>query len=456
MEFAYTVVAGIWDTVFYLSMFAVMIGVLVGVHEYGHFLAARSLGVRVLRFSIGFGPVLYSWRDSQGTEYGLSLLPLGGYVMMQDDRSEMTSAAEGEENTGSYDRSSIWTKLTICFAGPAANLALAVVLQMGLLMYGMEAARAQMGTIQPQSVAEAAGLQRGDVVRSVDGREVFGLGDLQLALVNAIGKSVPLQVVREGRDTLALDLDLSALNSDDLKNPMEAVGAGVALFESLLVGGVVSGSAAERAGFQGGDRILSADGQDLDSWGQWVQVVSSAPGQELAVWVQRSEEQLELSLIPAAVSDEGQTRGRAGIYQGRDSELIFTRRLSLWQAPTAAVQRVYDLSTLTASSIVSLMTGRMGLEHLSGPVGIARISGDAARIGLAAFITIMSLLSISLGIINLVPLPILDGGRALLHTIESLLRRPLPVQVENALNLVGMALVISLMTFTVYQDIGRF
>ena len=446
------------DLLFYLGVFAVMIGVLVSVHEYGHFLAARLFGVRVLRFSIGFGPELFGWYDRLRTRFSVAPLPLGGYVLMQNGDEPDAADHPGE----SYREASLTGRLVICFAGPAANLLLAVVLQAGLVSYGMPGIKPELGQIQPDSAAAAAGFKAGDLVVRVGTRQTPTLADLRLELIQyssaTTADEVEVLVERAEplRSQVRLQLNLSALaDSEPRQDPLQVLGLSAAAGNTPVIGLVSSGSAAERAGLQVQDVILKVDGEPLQTWGDWVQKVRAAPEIPLALTVGRDGGQVSLTLVPEQVTSEGEVIGRAGVALGSEERLQTLRRFPVWQAPWQALVRVADLTVLTGVSIYQLITGQMSLENLSGPVGIAQVSGQAAKISMVAFLNLMSLLSISLGVINLVPLPVLDGGRALLHLIEGAIRKPLPPRLEGMLNLVGVVLVASLMAFTLVQDIGR-
>ena len=455
MELLYTLVNSTLDLVYYSAMFMVMISVLVAVHEYGHFLAARLLGVRVLQFSIGFGPALFSRYDSQGTQYRLSLLPLGGYVMMQTGAESDAGRYPGY----SYGDASLLARLTICFAGPLANFVLAAVLLLGLLAIGTPGIKPQIGAVQPDSPAALAGLQRGDVLTEVGGQSTPTLQELRLAfLAQANEPSVEIRVERpESGTQTTVRLDLPDFDYEQKSdNFLAALGTVPAFLDTPMIGRVQADSAAAKAGFAVGDRVLAAAGEPVFSWQHWVELVRAHPGVPLEVLVRRNDSQMSLTLVPeAAMQEDGSAVGKAGVGLGLPPELRIVYRVPFWLAPLIATERVYELTELTVTALWQLLTGQLGLENLSGPVGIAQISGQAAQVGLSTFLMVMVLLSISLGVINLAPIPVLDGGRALMHLLEGAFRRPLPSYLEAGLNMFGLMLIVSLMVFTIFQDISR-
>ncbi|MGI9345778.1 MAG: RIP metalloprotease RseP [Gammaproteobacteria bacterium] len=459
MDILFSLLIQTWDWLlnlaFYLAVFAVMIGVLVAVHEYGHFLAARFFKVRVLSFSVGFGPDLLRWFDRQGTKFSIAAVPLGGYVLMQNGDEEDAARYPGE----SYKDASLPARLIICFAGPLANILLAVVIQAGILAYGLPDTAAIIGKVEPASVAEQAGLRPQDRVVEIDGDPISGLGDMQLALLQHAGsESVPIGVERADlyQSQLDLYLNLTSLQgADPNQNLLMLLGVTPLAWMELWVGTVVSDGPAEKAGVQVGDRIHAINEQPIQGWQNFVQLVQENPGQEIRLDIERSESRVALTVVPEAYKLGDVELGRVGIGRGRNPDLISYRQVPIWWAPFEGVERVYDLTLLTVKSLWRLLIGELGLENLSGPVGIAQISGNAAQAGVLAFLMVMSLLSISLGVINLAPIPVLDGGRALIHMIEGVMRRPLPVRVEGMLNMVGFALVGSLMLWTIAQDISR-
>lgn len=437
------------------------LAVLVAVHEFGHFWVARRCGVKVLRFSIGFGKVFLRWRDRLGTEYALSAVPLGGYVKMLDERE---GEVPPDEQHLAFNRKPVLSRIAVVAAGPLANFLLAIVAYWALFMAGESGYAPVIGEVEAGSVAEVAGLEPGQEIVAVDGETTPTWQALSFKLLERIGDTGPIRfatrypesdVIYESRGHLK-----EWLAGED--NPDLYAGLGISLYMppiEPIIDEVVSDSPAERAGLEVGDRILSTDGTDMMLWADWVDYVRQRPGETLQVVVDRAGSRLTLPLVPESISgDDGEQIGRVGV-----GVLIPTmpesQRRDFQRGPleslAAAGERTADLVGFTLSSMVKMVQGLISPKNLSGPITIAKVATTSAKSGLESYIGFLALLSVSLGVLNLLPIPVLDGGHLLYYSIELLVGRPVPERVQMVGYQIGLFLVISLMAFALYNDFSR-
>jgi regulator of sigma E protease len=442
-----------------LLAFAVAIAVLVVFHELGHFLVARLCDVKVLRFSVGFGKALYAKRLGE-TEWALSAIPLGGYVKMLDERE---GAVAPHELARAFNRKPVWQRMAIVVAGPVANLLLAIILYAALFIYGVPGLKPVLGSIAAGTPAAVARLQEQETVLTVAGQPVPSWQELRWTLLNLALQGG--QVNLEGRladGTLRRHvLDLGRLSPADLDGEfMQKLG--LQPYQPLvrpLIGKLVAGGTAELAGMRAGDLVLRADGHDIGRWEQLVAVVRSHPGQLLKLEVQRGDQQLELDMTPAVVSENGQQVGKIGAAPQIDRQAFDALLTTVRYAPLAALgqawRKTWETAAVSLEMMGKMVVGQVSLKNLSGPIAIADYAGQSAQMGLGAYIGFLALISISLGVLNLLPIPLLDGGHLLYYTAELVKGSPVSERAWEVGQNIGIALLVTLMAFALYNDISR-
>lgn len=445
-----------------LGAFLVAILVLVTIHEFGHFWVARKLGVKVLRFSIGFGRPLLTWRRrNDETEYVLAALPLGGYVKMLDEREEPVEPAERHL---AFNNQKLWKRSAVVVAGPLANFLFAILAYWCILVVGESGLRPEIGTVTPDSIAAEAQFQSGDLVQSVDGRETPLWGSVWFALLSASldGDDVDVGVVTaDGQEAVrivpgerlgALDPGRGFLGMLGLQSASPEI--------PPVIGELVPEQPAIRAGLLTGDRVLAVDGIGVETWLDLVQAVRDAPDAELRLDVERAGRVIDIPLTPLSIeSDDGQRVGRIGAGPDVPDDLFEPYELRVRYGPIEALseasRRVADLSVLTLRIIGRMLIGAASVENLSSPIGIADAAGKTASFGIEPFVKFLALLSVSLGLLNLLPIPVLDGGHLLYFAIEAVAGKPLSEDAQALGQRIGLALILSLMTLAFYVDIAR-
>ncbi|MFC3533166.1 RIP metalloprotease RseP [Vogesella facilis] len=436
--------------------FLLVIGVLVTFHEFGHFLAARACGVKVLTFSIGFGRKLFSWQRGD-TEWRIALVPLGGFVRMLDSREGEVPELDRER---AFDARPVWQRMIVVVAGPLANLLLAVLLFSWTMSGSQSTLQPLVGTVVAQTAAAAAGLQPGDRVLAVNGRAVADWTELRGSIADVIADGdKPLLRIQRRQQQLSLPLDLPRFNLQTL-DQHTFVKLGLMPVRYLpQVGAVQPGGAAARAGLQAGDRLLQVDGKPIRSWEAWVVWVQNHPGKGMQLQVQRGTRLLALSLRPDAVELDGQQVGRIGVAPALDmawqQQLLQSKHVGVVDAIAAALQRTADLSGSTLRMMLAMFGGTVSLDALSGPLTIAEFAGKSADAGVDALLEFMALISVSLGVFNLLPIPVLDGGHLLYHVVELIRGRPLPERAYEVGQRLGMAFIMTVMLLALFNDFAR-
>lgn len=445
----------------YLVSFAIAIGVLVLVHEFGHYLAARWVGVRVLRFSFGFGRLLYSKvAGKDRTEWAVGLIPLGGYVKMLDEREGNVLPSEMSR---AFNRQTVWRRCLIVLAGPVANLLLAVLIYWGIAFSGMSDFPSVLGRVSVDSVAGRAGLTEGDQVVGVDGESITGWSELKWFILDrALDKrTLQIDVIRGGVTITGLPLDLAEIEIDE-RAPDVFQQLGIAPPQpklSPVVGVVQPGSPAERAGFLSGDVIRRVNGEHISYWHELVARVVVAPDKPLMVDVERAGRALALTVVPESIPGKPQ-RGRIGVQVRADSEAVRSMAAvevsyDLTQGLRYALNRTWDTAAFSLKVMWRMVTGSVSLRNVSGPVTIADYAGQSAGIGIEAYLSFLALVSISIGVLNLLPIPILDGGHLLYYVAEILRGKPLPERVEEYGQKLGLIFLAGLMSLAVFNDLNR-
>ncbi len=441
--------------------FIVALGVLIVVHEYGHYLVARLCGVKVLRFSVGFGRALATWRlGADRTEWVVAAIPFGGYVKMLDERE---GPVEPAELARAFNRQSVWKRFAIVIAGPLFNFAFAVLVYAGLFMYGLPEARPLLASPPQGTLAAAAGLQAGDTVRAIDGEAIATWQELRWRVLQAAlqREAVKLETLDERGHIAVVTLDLRGFPTAEVESDvLERVG--LRLYRPPLapvLGQIVAGGAAERAGLQPGDRILRVDGAPIQTWEDFVNVVRSRPGAPLSITLERAGSQQTVEVVPDAVSAGNARIGRIGAGpqqpEGYADKLLVRVQHGPLESLGRAFAKTVDISVFSLKMLGKMLIGEVSWRHLSGPVTIADFAGQSASLGWVSYLTFLALISISLGVLNLLPIPLLDGGHLMYYAIEIVKGRPVSERFMELGQRVGLALLLVMMAFAFYNDLNR-
>ncbi|MHB1173963.1 MAG: RIP metalloprotease RseP [Sulfuriferula sp.] len=441
-----------------LLAFAVALGILIVVHEFGHYAAARLVGVKVLRFSVGFGkPLLLRHWGKDRTEWVIAGFPLGGYVKMLDEREGHVQEADRHR---SFNRQSVGARMLILVAGPLANLLLAVLLYWGLFMHGIPGLKPVIGEPPAASVAAQAGLNDGDEISAINGEPVASWADLQWALLRQLPSQQPLSISLTDGETRMLNAAGVAVDGESDM----AAKLGIRLFEPSLaavIGQVLPDSVGSRAGLRPGDHIVAMDGTKISEWSDLVKLVRDRPGKVVTLQVERGSPaaRLDIQLVPQRVEEAGVAVGKIGIGPKVDpavfDAMLTKTRYGVATAFTKAFAKTWDTSVFSLQMMGRMVTGEVSWRNLSGPITIADYAGQSARTGTAAFVTFLALVSISLGVLNLLPIPLLDGGHLMYHIAELIKGSPVSERVMEIGQQIGMALLLTLMIFAFYNDISR-
>ena len=438
----------------------VALGVLVTFHEFGHFWVARRCGVKVLRFSVGFGMPLLRWHDSKGTEFVVAAIPLGGYVKMLDEREGEVPADQVDQ---SFNRKSVRQRIAIVAAGPIANFLLAMVFFWALAMLGSEQPRPVIGAVESGSIAARAGLSPGQEIIAIDGEPTSGWAAVNLQLVRRLGESGSLQLlVREQGSTVDSPRELVLdkwLKGADEPDPIHSLGIRPwrPALPPILAEFDPKGPA-KAAGLKAGDRLLALDGKALADWQQVVDIVRMHPDTKIMLRVERDGAQID---VPVTLAARGESKAPSG-YLGAGVKAVdwppeMIREVSF--GPVAAIgegaRRTWTMSVLTLDSLKKMLFGELSVKNLSRPITIAKVAGASAQSGVADFLNFLAYLSISLGVLNLLPIPVLDGGHLLFYLIEWARGRPLSDRVQSWGIQIGISLVIGVMLLALVNDLGR-
>jgi regulator of sigma E protease len=444
-----------------LTAFVVALGVLIVIHEYGHYVIARLCGVKVLRFSVGFGRPLWRLRLGRDqTEWVIAALPLGGYVKMLDEHEG--EVAPGELHRA-FNRQSVWRRIAIVVAGPAANFLLAIAFYWALFMGGVQEAKPVLAAPEAGTVAQASGIARGETILKINGEPVASWQQVRWRLLQLAVEREPARLeVIDSKGRLAwrtLDLsrfDLEGFDSD----PLARLGLRLNRPDvAPIIGAVVAGSVAEAGGLRAGDRVVSIDAGATRVWEDVVRAVRAHPGETLRLQVLREGNEIEIRLRPEAVQQNGERFGRIGAAPQVDAEamkdLVATVRYAPSSALAMALERTWETSVFSLKMLGKMVIGEVSWKNLSGPVTIADYAGQSAQLGIGAYVAFLALISISLGVLNLLPIPLLDGGHLLYYLVEIFKGSPVSERTMELGQRLGLTLLLFLMAFAFYNDLNR-
>jgi regulator of sigma E protease len=438
----------------------IALGVLVTFHEFGHFWVARRCGVKVLRFSVGFGTPLVRWYDRHGTEFMVAAIPLGGYVKMLDEREGDVPLEQLDQ---AFNRKSVKQRIAIVAAGPVANFLLAILFFWIIAMLGSQQVRPVIGQVEPESLAASAGLRAGQEIVAVDGESTPGWSAVNLQLVRRLGESGIVQVqVREQGSTLVAERQLVLrdwLRGVDEPEPLASLG--ITPWRPAtqpVVNELDPEGPAQKAGVRLGDRLLALDDQRLDEWQQVIDWVRTRAGDQVTLRLQRDGQQLELPVTLGA-RGEGKARGGylgVGVKGGEwPAQMLHEVRFGPLDAVVESLRRTWSMTALTLDSLKKMLFGELSVKNLSGPITIAKVAGASAQSGVADFLNFLAYLSISLGVLNLLPIPVLDGGHLLFYLVEWARGRPLSERVQGWGIQIGISLVLGVMLLALVNDLSR-
>lgn len=444
-----------------LASFIVAISVIVTIHEFGHYIVARLCGVKVLRFSVGFGQALFRYVSPKSKiEYVIAAIPLGGYVKMLDEREQEVAEAEKHK---AFNHQSVYARFAIVAAGPLANFIFAVFAYMMMYMVGVQGIKPEISQVQENTIAYHSGLQAGDVIVSVNDKPISTWEDLSLTIISEGLKTGHVNIEKiDGNgniDEITMDLSDSSILVGD-GNPISKIGISPWRPElTTRFGQFSSDSVAQAQGFLEGDMVLAANGQAVDGWMNWVDLVKSHPEKDIDVLILRDQQRLSMTLRPKAIEMDGEVIGRIGVSPWIDREALKQRQMTIKQDFLTAFEhgmtKTYDMSVLTVKLLGKLIIGEASTKNISGPISIAEFAGMSAQLGLASFLSTLAIISISIGILNLLPVPMLDGGHLMYYLIEMVKGS----QVSEAIQLLGQKLGIimlaGLMLLAFYNDIQR-
>jgi regulator of sigma E protease len=449
------------DTLIKIASFIFALGILITFHEFGHYLVARLAGVKVLRFSLGFGRALYVKRAGRDqTEWAIAAIPLGGYVKMLDEREGEVAA---HELNRAFNRQSVGKRFAIVVAGPVANFLLAVVLYWALFVSGVQGMKPVVAVPAPNTPAAFAGFRDGELIRSIEGQDIATWQDVRWALLRlGLEHARVAMETQEPQGGIAFrTLDMSGITPSDLEgNLLEKLG--LAPFRPKLapvIDKVTDSGAARAAGMMSGDEIVSVDDRAISSWQNFVDLVRASPGKPLKMSIRRGGQLREITVTPQAELEANSSVGKIGaaprIDEKETAKLFTIQRYGPGTALVKAAEKTWDTSIFSLKMLGEMLVGKVSWKNLSGPITIADYAGQSAQLGLTSYLAFLALISISLGVLNLLPIPLLDGGHLMYYVAEVVKGSPVSERAMEIGSRIGFALLIGLMAFAFYNDINR-
>lgn len=448
------------DLLYYAGAFVVALGILITVHEFGHFWVASRLGVKVLRFSVGFGKPLWSRRVGRdGMELAIGAFPLGGYVKMLD---ETEGEVPPQELHRAFNRQKAWKRMAVVVAGPMFNFLFAILAYWGAYMIGVDGIRPVVGRVTEHSIAERAGFRAGDTILSIDGKEVQSWDQRRLYLFQrALDRARVNVETRDAQGKIeSRVLDLSGLPVQEVNASLLERGIGLIGFipEPLPVIGAMEPGPAERAGMKVGDRLVEVDGEPVSTWERLVELISHSPGKVMQVVVEREGTRYRFEVAPDPVEQGGETIGRINIrprFADIPDDMRVKVRFGVAEALSESVRNTWSMSVLTLEMLYRMLKLEISTRNISGPITIAQYAGYSAKVGVEQFVLFLAVISISLGVLNLLPIPVLDGGHLMYYIIESVKGSPLSERTLMLGQQIGVAVLGGLMLLAFYNDLTR-
>jgi len=447
---------------FTLIAFVIALGILITFHEFGHYLVARWNGVKVLRFSVGFGQPIFRRRIGKDqTEWVVAAIPLGGYVKMLDENEGRVSE---KELSRAFNRQPVGRRFAIVAAGPLANFLLAIVMYWLMFVLGVEGVKPVIGSAAPDTPVAQARFEEGETIVRIKNEAIESWQDVRWALLRyAVNQSsdVLVETVNQRGEINLRQLDLSGIHPDELEGDVLGKIGFSAYHPEIkpVIAEVMPGGAGARAGMMVGDEILAVDDKAVHSWTEFVPEIQSNPGRILVMEILRHGQIIELSVTPEAEIEHGRTIGRIGITPVIDQSAFEALRVVVTypadEAVKKALEKTWETTALTFRMLYKMIFGDVSWKNISGPISIADYAGQSAQMGLVSYLAFLALISVSLAVLNLLPIPVLDGGHLLYYTIEIIKGSPVSEKVMIIGQKVGLAMLFTLMTFAIYNDISR-
>ncbi len=441
--------------------FILAIAILVTIHEFGHFWVAKKLGIKILRFSVGFGKPLWSKRYGEdNTEFTIATIPLGGYVKMLDERE---GAVAPYQRHRAFNTQPVLNRIAVVIAGPLFNFIFAIFAYWMVFVIGVSGAKPLIGEVKENTPAAIAGIESDYEILAVEGDRTPTWSAFVQKCINKIvdGETFDLLIKDQHGYEKTLQMDLSSIQIDDLSkgNLLNRLGFSPKRFPlAPVIAQVVSNSAAEKAGVKSGDKIISADGAPIGTWMDWVRYVQARPGIEIKTEILRDQQQLFLQLTPVRFEQDDKTVGRIGAtvqFEKLDADFVGVDKYAPMAAFMHGIKKTWEMSGLTLKLMGKMIMGEASVKNLSGPISIAQYAGQSATIGLTAFLSFLAIVSVSLGVLNLLPIPILDGGHLLYYLVELLIGKPVSESVQVVGQNIGIVLLVAMMSVAFYNDLAR-
>ncbi len=433
--------------------FIVAISVLVAAHEFGHFTVARWLGFKVLRFSIGFGRPLLAWRGGPPDyiQYWVSMIPLGGYVKMLDEHE---GPVVSEERHRAFHQRPVGHRIAVLLAGPAFNFLFAILAYWLMFVTGVQALKPIVAGVEPESVAARAGLVSGDEIVAIGGQTTLTWENATLQILDELldDGRIDLTVRDATGESRDMELDVRGRAQELTEPAVLFEGLGIRPGAAAIVGSIVAGSPADQAGLRAGDLVVSGNGMPIEGWGQWVAFLQSRPGETVELEIRRGQRELSVTAQLDSVTENGRTFGRIG---ANAPDIVAEQRYGIVESFPRGVEKTWEVITFTTSMMAHMIVGEVSLKNMSGPLSIADIAGSTANAGLAVFLSFLAAVSISLGILNLLPIPLLDGGQIVYQIAEWIKGAPLSERAMLLGHQIGIFFIIALTGFAFYNDIVR-